>query len=220
MANSKDLTGSRVRGLLLLKRKRENNRTYYYCKCDCGNEKWIRSDILNKTENCGCNRKYRFKDLANERFGKLVALQCVGVSKNNGYIWSCKCDCGNYKNIPTGNLISGTSLSCGCLQKDKARQNVKKAFETFKDKNLVENTNISFLKLEKPIKSNTSKVTGVSFNISSQMWVAYIGFKKKRYHLGFYKNKEEAILARKKAEENIHKKFLDWYEDFKNNNLK
>ena len=34
---AKDLTGNKIGKLLLTERKRENNRTYYYCKCDCGN---------------------------------------------------------------------------------------------------------------------------------------------------------------------------------------
>lgn len=38
--------------------------------------------------------------------------------------------------------------------------------------------------------------------------MATIEFKKKRYNLGTFINKEDAIKARKEAEENLHKKFL------------
>ena len=40
---------------------------------------------------------------------------------------------------------------------------------------------------------------------------SYITFKRKQYSLGCYKKLEEAIEARKKAEENIYGGFLEWY---------
>lgn len=210
MSNIKDLTGSRIGTLLILDRKRENNRTYYLCKCDCGNEKWMRSDTLtNKTMSCGCKRGYNFRDLTNKRFGMLTAIKVVGTTKNNGYLWQCKCDCGNYKDVSLSNLTSGKIVSCGCYQKSKAKDNAKKAMQKFKERNLIEDTNIAFLKLDKPIKSNKSGVTGVSFNNRNGLWVANITFKKKVYYLGSFKRKEDAIKARKEAEEKYFKEFLN-----------
>lgn len=211
MGNIKDLTGVKIGKLLLLERKRDNNRTYYYCECECGSKKWIRADVLKKTGSCGCDREYPFNDLSNKKFGMLTPIKIVGMSKNNGKIWSCKCDCGNEKDIPISNLISGLTVSCGCYQKLKAKNSVKKAGDKFKEKNIIEGTNISFLMREKPIKNNTSGVTGVSFNRASQKWVAFIGFKKKRYWLGSFEKKEDAISVRKEAEEKIHGEFLNWY---------
>lgn len=210
MSNIKDLTGSKIGALLLLERKREKNHTYYLCKCDCGNEKWIRSDLLTKEGvSCGCKRGYNFRDLTNKRFGMLTAIKVVGTTKNNGYLWECKCDCGNYKDVPLSGLISGKIVSCGCYQKSKAKENAKKAIQKFKDKNLIENTNISYLNRDKPIKSNKSGVTGVSFNNRDGLWIAYITFKKQRYYLGSFKNKEDAIKVRKEAEEKYFKEFLE-----------
>ena len=57
MGKAIDLTGTKIGMLSIIERKIENNRTYYFCKCDCGNEKWIRSDSLTKknpTLSCGC----------------------------------------------------------------------------------------------------------------------------------------------------------------------
>ncbi|MDU2491193.1 MAG: AP2 domain-containing protein [Clostridium celatum] len=205
----KDLTGSGVGKLLLIKRKRENNRTFYYCKCDCENEKWIRADkIKGETANCGCERKYKFKDLTNKKFGMLTALEVVGSTKNNGYLWKCKCDCGKIKNIPLSTLISGTTISCGCYQKQKAKDNITKAVKVFEEKNLINGTNIAYLNRDKVIKSNTSGVTGVTFNNKTGLWIAYITFKRKRYYLGSFKDNKDAIRARKEAEEKLHKKFL------------
>lgn len=55
---AKDYTGERFGKLVVIERKRENKYTYYLCRCDCGNVKWIFSGSLtnNKTKSCGCER--------------------------------------------------------------------------------------------------------------------------------------------------------------------
>lgn len=60
------------------------------------------------------------KDLTGQRFGRLVALEHVGFTKNRNAIWNCQCDCGTIKNIVSGNLTRGTTNSCGCLFKEIA----------------------------------------------------------------------------------------------------
>lgn len=52
-------------------------------------------------------------DLTGKRFGKLVAIKKV-ASRNKNTYWLCQCDCGNQKEIQTGNLTSGRTTSCGC----------------------------------------------------------------------------------------------------------
>ena len=67
----------------------------------------------------------RGKDLIGQRFGRLVVIEKL-PSKNNRCWWRCKCDCGNFKDVPTKYLTSGTTQSCGCLNKIKS-ENAKKA---------------------------------------------------------------------------------------------
>lgn len=43
------------------------------------------------------------------------------------------------------------------------------------------------------------------------MWRAQIVFKGKNYYLGRYSKKEDAIKARKKAENSMFGEFLKWY---------
>ena len=50
------------------------------------------------------------------------------------------------------------------------------------------------------LRSNTSGVTGVSFNNIEKKWRARISTNEGRKELGFFKSKEDAISARKKAE--------------------
>lgn len=52
------------------------------------------------------------KDLCKKKFGKLTA-----EAFSNGK-WKCVCDCGNAKEVATGNLTSGSVKSCGCLVKE------------------------------------------------------------------------------------------------------
>lgn len=205
-----NLIGQKIGMLTVVSRKTENKRSYYLCKCDCGNEKWIRIDSIKsgKQKSCGCLKELKRNDITGKRFGKLVALEISHKDKNGRYHWKCKCDCGNIKIISNKNLIEGSTRSCGCSQYDKILNNREKAFKTHLDKNIVDNTNISIIKNNKAMKHNTSGVKGVSFDNSRQKWRAQIYFKNKHYYLGRYDKKEDAIKARTEAEEKLHKQFL------------
>lgn len=48
------------------KTKRIGKRLYYQMKCDCGNEKYIRSDAVKKTHSCGCERRNKVNLPTNE----------------------------------------------------------------------------------------------------------------------------------------------------------
>ena len=41
------------------RRNRQSQETYFWCRCICGNEKWIRSDAIStgRVKSCGCYRK-------------------------------------------------------------------------------------------------------------------------------------------------------------------
>lgn len=60
-------------------------------------------------------RMRRKLDLMGRRFGRLIVLGSTDKRYYGQIIWFCKCDCGNYKEIPSGNLIGGSTRSCGCL---------------------------------------------------------------------------------------------------------
>ena len=52
--------------------------------------------------------------------------------------------------------------------------------------------------------NNTSGVKGVNFDKNKNLWIARISAYKVRYHLGGFVNKQDAIRARKEAEEILH----------------
>lgn len=58
---------------------------------------------------------YYFNDIEGKRFGRLVAVEVVGRSKQQSLIWKCKCDCGNYVNVVSVSLSIGNTSSCGCI---------------------------------------------------------------------------------------------------------
>lgn len=55
-------------------------------------------------------------DLANQRFGKLVALRVEGRHPAKGLLWLCSCDCGGSRVALAGKLSEGKARSCGCIQ--------------------------------------------------------------------------------------------------------
>ncbi len=63
--------------------------------------------------------------------------------------------------------------------------------------------------------NNTSGCTGVfqqsRHGQKTERWVAQISFQGKRYYLGCYDKLEDAVKAKKTAEEQLYDGFLDWY---------
>ena len=62
----------------------------------------------------------RYKDISGMRFGRLVAIKYVGKDMQNLSMWLCICDCGNTATTRASSLKSGSTKSCGCLQKEIA----------------------------------------------------------------------------------------------------
>lgn len=70
--------------------------------------------------------KMRFVDLTGKRYGRLVVLNKaaphVQPNKLKRTMWLCKCDCGSQYIAYGANLQSNHTQSCGCLQKERARE--------------------------------------------------------------------------------------------------
>ena len=58
-------------------------------------------------------------------------------------------------------------------------------------------------------KNNTSGFKGVYWNKEKGKWGAQITFRRKNYNLGRYDNIEDAVAARKAAEERFFKPILE-----------
>ena len=125
MAKRIDITNKRFGKLVAIKRDeektKEKGRTHWFCQCDCGNI--ISTDIarLNngKCTSCGCSR---IKDLTNKRFGRVTVIKLHGVDDKLGAMFLCRCDCGTEWIVRGSSLTQGQVNSCGCLQKEKAKE--------------------------------------------------------------------------------------------------
>ena len=64
----------------------------------------------------------KLKDLTEQRFGKLVVLERTN-NMGKQTAWLCKCDCGKEKSVPSWNLVSGQTKSCGCSHWEQSPKN-------------------------------------------------------------------------------------------------
>ena len=136
-------------------------------------------------------------DLTGQRFGRLTV---VGPVENIGSrtAWLCRCDCGRETVVKTHRLRSGHTASCGCSA----------SRETPLGLTYIDGTCVEMLQAKTVRRNNTSGVPGVDWRASKKVWRAAICFKGKRYYLGSFSNFEDAVQARKRAEEQLHNKFL------------
>lgn len=63
--------------------------------------------------------KRKYKNVAGQRFNRLLALAYAGSTKEGRAKWLCECNCGNRTIVPLSSLTSGNTTSCGCLLKSK-----------------------------------------------------------------------------------------------------
>lgn len=66
-----------------------------------------------------------YRDISNQRFGRLVAIE-PAVKSKNGWKWLCKCDCGNEKLVYKHLLTSSHTTSCGCYHKKRIHETHRK----------------------------------------------------------------------------------------------
>lgn len=59
------------------------------------------------------------KDISNQVFGRLTAIEPDKTIQKRGTYWKCQCSCGKYVTVLLGNLTQGRQLSCGCLQSER-----------------------------------------------------------------------------------------------------
>jgi len=57
-----------------------------------------------------------FKNLENQKFGKLTAIRPAGKDKQGRTIWLCRCECGNEKTVASRHLVNNRTTSCGCIR--------------------------------------------------------------------------------------------------------
>lgn len=121
--------------------------TLWWCICSCENHNIIKVRVnnlsSNNTKSCGCldiekstarivaaGHKCK-KDLTNQQFGNILALEDSGERKYGSPVWKCKCLlCGNENYYITANtLVHHTPKSCGCESRSKGAIVIEKILD-------------------------------------------------------------------------------------------
>lgn len=68
-----------------------------------------------------------------DRFGRLIIIKETNpkiYKSGKARVFTCKCDCGNTKDVKLSLLRSGETKSCGCLNKELVSKRAKSLFTT------------------------------------------------------------------------------------------
>lgn len=125
------------------------------------------------------------------------------------YTWNCKDD-GDYSYITTrrkNKNILMHRLILQCFDRSKDIDHINHNVKDNRKENLRICEHYKNITASKTYTNNTSGKKGVHWDNSRNKWVAVITYNKKTWHLGRYEGFEDAVKAREKAEEEIHKEF-------------
>ena len=209
---AEDISGQHFGKLTAVSRvESKYGKTRWLCNCECGGTCIAITAALKSgyTWHCGCmigkNRNTTMLDLYGKRFGRLLPVRVTNKRDSKGsVIWECLCDCGNKVEVSADCLVHGNTVSCGC--KKREIQNSVREYLTF-----VDGTCVEWLRSRKHRIDNTSGFRGVNKTANGK-WCASIGFKRKRYYLGYYDSFEEAKEVRLDAERKLHDTFISIWE--------
>ena len=219
MGRCVDLTGQKFGKLTVIKRVEDDSEAHikWLCECECGNFITTRGTSLRSgiTKSCGClvGDKIRELNKLKKKYNKydLSGDYGIGYSSNTNepfyfdledydkiknYYWYSNhdgymCSSENKKEIIMHRLIideNDPEMQVDHFnrnKKDNRKENLKSVTPQHNNWNRGINQN------------NKSGVTGVRWNKEAQKWIAYI----MRKHLGTFNSFEDAVKARKRAEQ-------------------
>ncbi len=210
-AISHDLTGQTFGDLTALGPSdsyHKNGGIWWNCQCACGSTCEVPATLLvnGRKTHCGCRtpeKNYAFTDIAGQRFGRLTALyKTEKRSGKGGVVWHCQCDCGNETDVPYNTLVYSNQQSCGCRKKE--HDQILGTLQT-----RVDGTSLDIIRSKKIPSNSTTGVRGVY--LIKGKYVAKVNFQKKAYYLGSYSTMDEAVAARKDAEEALYESTILFY---------
>lgn len=225
-----DLTGQKFGRLTVLYRgdKVEHGKSVkWYCQCDCGNCCWITSNGLRtgNSKSCGCLKKEKNAELGKKNKGKrhkfntfkILEDYAIGyddkgssfyidledVNKVQKYCWykgaggywmsSYTDDEGQKKHLKLHKYITNTDSQQIIDHRDRNKDNNRKNNLVYSDK--YRNARNS----SKP-KNSVSGYIGIYFNKKRKEWKASVSKNGREIFLGWYKDKEKALIARLNGE--------------------
>lgn len=226
-----DLTGEKIGKLTVIKKDndtsekfyKENNqkRIFWVCECECGNTTILDTYRLSHkiTLSCGClNRTTKTNVKNRNNTYKLYKNYgvCTIIQKNIDFIF----DLDDYDKIKkyTWNITDGY-IVCNINRQTLFLGNF--ILQTtkgvnYKNENKLDNRKYNLrlstraeniIATQKLKENNTSGFIGVCWRKNENRWKSYISVNGKQIHLGYFKNKEDAIEARKQGENKYYNEF-------------
>ena len=224
-----DLTGKRFGLWTVLKRGEDyvspegGHSVRFLCRCDCGNESLVFSRCLldGTSKSCGCistqlrveqTKKYNRYDLSgmygigyDDINNKEFYFDLEDFDKIKNFSWTVN-EFGYVTSTDQqGRGVRFHRVVMGLYPDGDFATQVDHIINENKNDNRKRNlriVTISQNSMNQKIRSdNTSGVTGVYYDKKCNKWRAGIGYNNKLIHLGSYENFDDAVLARKNAEE-------------------
>ena len=205
----------------------------WVCLCDCGQEKIAHTRALKYgwTKSCGClkmeiarqngrtTKQHNVYDLDREEYG-------IGYTSKGEEFWFDKEDYDKIKDYCWHYGAKGYLVTKFPNQEKKVRfhrfvmnanddEYVDHIIHPTKNENKYDNRKSNLRKVSNSQNcmnrhlhsNNTSGVTGVFWREDQQVWKAIIGYNNQQIHLGSFKDFEDAVAARKAAEEQYFREF-------------
>ena len=208
MAPKQDLTGQRFGQLVVIapEESDRHGKSRWRCRCDCGTDKTVLAGNLRNgtTVSCGCKGR---RDLAGQRFGTLLVLErsdrYAARGSRKQQLWKCLCDCGQVTYKATDVLTNPDKSMCSaCAGKYSAEKARNQA-------GYQDGTQLSRIRNISEESDNLSGIRGVYLDPKTGKYRARIKFQGKIQNLGTFLSLEEAVKARRRAEEDIFGTFLE-----------
>lgn len=101
--------------------------SYWLCECGCSNRTRlvVKGYDLKRghTLSCGCMRKEAY-DITGQIFGRLTVLGLDHITESGRTYWLCECNCSDRSRVVVrrDGLVSGATLSCGCLHREQVTE--------------------------------------------------------------------------------------------------
>ena len=229
MSQNVEMIGKRFGRLIIIEQaetvinKSGKKMRKWKCLCDCGNEKIAREDNLKRgqTKSCGCmliecvNKNRKLRETPNNTYD-LSGDYGIGIASNNDTRFYFDLEdfdkIKNYKWIDSGEYMVTREYDS-----EKTLVFMQDIIMPHREDELVDHIKHNgydnrkeFLRIGSKcdnlanrgvLKNNTSGCTGVHWCKNVGKWRAEISRNKIRYTLGFFEDFNDAVKARKKAEE-------------------
>lgn len=198
--HASDLSGRRV-GTWTVEEPtdiRDHGSVVWLCKCDCGRTRLVASrDIVRRrVRPCDAYADDSATVAPGAVFGALT------VEAVNGSRARVRCECGREKDVEARDLARGAVTSCGC--------GIERLRRAAASCGAVDGTRLSSLTQRTRTRS-ASGVKGVTRGSVEGSWMARIKLAGEEYYLGQYPSLDEAVAARRRAEDALYGPVLRRY---------